>query len=341
MDENQIKREFLEEAGELIDDCEAAFHLLEECATDQTSIDRLFRDLHTVKGSAGVTGFESLSKFVHKMEDLVNIYREQGFIPEQSHTILLDSIDWVALWIDKLKNDMNFEPEASDLDDHLNMLKVKENVIPFDPASKQEESGFVIFEENGHSEEALPTVLVVDDETTMLKVLDTYLMDLPIRVLTANSAKQGLELFNTEQIDVIVSDLRMPDMNGIEFISKIRETSQSVEVIFLTAHANKESLEEFIKLRTFGFVDKAEGRIPLTNSVINAMKTKKVQDAVRILTKLNFEIYLDFSLIRSKKGQDMSKIEDRIQRNLEKVAKLSSIVADPELVLNYDTREIA
>ena len=176
----------------------------------------------------------------------------------------------------------------------------------------------------------------MDDEEAMLKVIEGYLLDVPIEIFKANSALEGFTIFKRENIDLIVSDLKMPDMNGLEFIRKVRESDQNVEVIFLSAHANRSSLEQFMKLRTFAFVDKSDSHIEIVNTVLNGLKAKKVTDAVSLITKLNFEIYLDFNLLSN--GKDVS---NRIREKLEKVARLSNIIGDTDLVLNSDIKKIA
>ncbi|SMF04813.1 response regulator [Pseudobacteriovorax antillogorgiicola] len=334
MSQVDIRREFIEEATELIEDCEVALTNLSKQSYNPEAVDRLFRDLHTVKGSAGVVGFSKLSEFVHAVEDAVNLYREQGKIPDQSLTILVEANDWIAFWLEKLADDMDYCPGDVELLDHLNMLKVKEN-IDLRVELKDNAPSFGTFEDEP-SEDNQPTVMLVDDEPTMLQILETYLSDLPVNFVKANSAQEGLEQFNKNEVDVIVSDLRMPDMNGVDFITEVRKRDQKVEVVFFSAHANRQSLEQFIKLRTFAFIDKSESRIEILNTVANAVKTKRVADALACLTKLNFEIYLDFNLLRNGKP-----VEDRIQSKLEKVAKLTSIISDPELVLGMDLKRIA
>ena len=285
MSEIDIKQEFLDEATELLDDCEEIYAKLADDLHSIKCIDHLFRNLHTVKGSAGVVGFMELSKFVHRVEDLVNIYRENGSLTEQSRTVLLGCNDSIASWVEELKDDFDYSPDAENIGQHLKILEDKLNLSASKHIQKQEEiSGFGFFEDMDDTSSKLPKVLVVDDEASILSIMETYLMDEPIEVFTATSAKEGLEIFRTNSIDVIVSDLSMPEITGLEFVKQVRKEDEKVEVIFLSAHADRSSLEDFIKLRTFAFVDKSNAHYEIVTAVNNALKSKKVSDALTLMT---------------------------------------------------------
>lgn len=329
---DEIKREFLEEAAELLQDSDQMLTSLRDAGSDQESIDRLFRNLHTVKGSAGVVGFMDFSSFLHRVEDLIDSYRQEGEVPSSSISILVACNDFACDWIEQLAEDFDYSPDVTPFEEQLLSL-YDQSDKPVEPKPLPAQ-GFSSFDEEDEKTQA--TILIVDDEPTILKILETYLGDLPFKVIKANSGDEGLRAYRENHIDVIVSDLRMPEMGGIEFIQRVREEDPHVEVIFLSAQADRESMEQFIKLRTFGFVDKAEGRVEITNMVINAAKSKKVADAIKILTKLNFEIYMDFNLLQSGR-----QVNGRIRNNLEKVARLTSLIGDPDLIMDTDLEKIA
>ncbi|MCB0344748.1 MAG: response regulator [Bdellovibrionales bacterium] len=81
------------------------------------------------------------------------------------------------------------------------------------------------------------TLLLVDDCKDQLTIFKTILENQRYRVLVANSAAKGLELLEREQIDLVVSDIMMPDMSGTEFLQVIRQTDKlkNLPVIMLTA----------------------------------------------------------------------------------------------------------
>ena len=81
------------------------------------------------------------------------------------------------------------------------------------------------------------TLLFVDDEANILAALRRLFRPLGYRVLTAESAEQGLDLLRNESVDLVVSDMRMPVMNGARFLELVREGWPDVIRILLTGYA--------------------------------------------------------------------------------------------------------
>jgi CheY-like chemotaxis protein len=69
------------------------------------------------------------------------------------------------------------------------------------------------------------TILAVDDEEGILKSLRRLLADLDAEVLTATSGKKALDMLKSRDISLIISDQRMPEMTGVEFLQRSREVS--------------------------------------------------------------------------------------------------------------------
>jgi two-component system response regulator MtrA len=84
-------------------------------------------------------------------------------------------------------------------------------------------------------------VLVVDDDPIMHRVLRLYLQRNGYHMITANNGRQALELAEREQPQVIVLDVRMPEMGGLPALRKLKESqsTKSIPVIVLTVHADR------------------------------------------------------------------------------------------------------
>ena len=82
------------------------------------------------------------------------------------------------------------------------------------------------------------TILVVDDDEMVLSLLEADLRRAGFAVLTAANGKEALAIALRELVDIIVSDISMPEMDGLEFCERIRQSSEHVDIpfIFLTAH---------------------------------------------------------------------------------------------------------
>jgi len=80
------------------------------------------------------------------------------------------------------------------------------------------------------------TVLFVDDEVNILKALQRLLRNEPMNVLTASRPEQAIELIEREQVKVVVTDQRMPEMSGVDMLSSIRERNPSIVRMMLTGY---------------------------------------------------------------------------------------------------------
>lgn len=97
-------------------------------------------------------------------------------------------------------------------------------------------------------------VLLVDDEETFVETLSKRLILRRLDVLTAASAGEALGILGQEQIDVVVLDVSMPDVGGIEATQMIRKAHPSVEIILLTGHASLEASMEGMTMGAFDYL---------------------------------------------------------------------------------------
>ena len=84
------------------------------------------------------------------------------------------------------------------------------------------------------------SILVVDDEPNYQIVLSELLKDEGYEVFTADSAEAALPLLRTTDLDLVLTDMKMPGMDGIEFLKKIKEFDPELPVILITAYAEVE-----------------------------------------------------------------------------------------------------
>jgi len=101
-----------------------------------------------------------------------------------------------------------------------------------------------------------PRVLLVDDETDFLESLGQRLKLRGLPTLTAVSGPEALEVLDRQPVDVVVLDVRMPGMDGIETLRRIKESHPRVEVVMLTGHADLESSLEGMRFGLFDYLTK-------------------------------------------------------------------------------------
>ncbi|MEQ1438420.1 sigma-54 dependent transcriptional regulator [Fontimonas sp. SYSU GA230001] len=91
-------------------------------------------------------------------------------------------------------------------------------------------------------------VLVVDDEDNMRRVLEIMLSRRGYRTLSAANGRAAFELLSSQSVDLVISDLRMPEMTGIELLRKLREAGNEVPLVMITAQGSIESAVEAMRL---------------------------------------------------------------------------------------------
>ena len=91
-------------------------------------------------------------------------------------------------------------------------------------------------------------VLFVDDEKNLLKSFQRIFLNEPIKVYLANNGEEALGILSTENIDLIVTDIKMPNMHGMEFIEEIRKMGLSIPIYIYSAY-NKMLEDRIAKTR--------------------------------------------------------------------------------------------
>src|ERR1700704_249220 len=101
-----------------------------------------------------------------------------------------------------------------------------------------------------------PTVLVVDDEPDLCELLSITLQRMNLDPRTASSVADAQRLLKTEHLDLCLTDMQLPDGDGLELVKWIQHYSPSVPVAVITAHGNMETAVRALKLGAFDFVSK-------------------------------------------------------------------------------------
>src|ERR671929_2195820 len=102
----------------------------------------------------------------------------------------------------------------------------------------------------------MANLLIVDDEPGMRQLLSLVFGRAGHRVRAAEDGAKALELLRQEPVDLIISDVKMPDMNGIELLRRVREFLPDAGVVLMTAFATVETAREAFKLGADDFIQK-------------------------------------------------------------------------------------
>lgn len=125
---------------------------------------------------------------------------------------------------------------------------------------------------------APPRVLVVDDEEDFLETLVNRLRRRGVPTEGALSGHRALEMLEAESFDVVVLDVRMPGMDGLEALKEIKDRWPFVEVIMLTGHGSVESGIQGMRLGAFDYVMKPADLEDLLEKIHQAHERRSLRE---------------------------------------------------------------
>ena len=164
-----------------------------------------------------------------------------------------------------------------------------------------------------------PKVLLVDDEKSILDSLYRFCRQRKMNASRANSGAEGLEMMDTETFDVIISDMRMPNMDGAEFLSKARQKSPDTMRILLTGYADMEAVISAVnEAKIYNYLNKPWDENMLESVIHSALDFKKKEDE-----RLSLAREID------KKNKELEELNDSLEKKVaERTAELQQAIDD-------------
>ena len=130
-------------------------------------------------------------------------------------------------------------------------------------------------------------ILIIEDEEPIRRVLVRILTDedSSFEIHEASDGKKGLDLIKNDSYDLVLCDIKMPKVDGIELLQRTRKTNSTIPFIMLTGHGNIVTAVESMKLGAYDFISKPPDLNRLINSVRNALEKKELVAENKILRK--------------------------------------------------------
>ncbi|WP_287125956.1 response regulator [Desulfobacter sp.] len=119
-------------------------------------------------------------------------------------------------------------------------------------------------------------VLIIDDEQEFTEALAERMTNRGMTVSTSSSAIEGLQSVEEQSFDVVVLDLQMPEMDGIETLKILKKKRPELQVILLTGHATVEKGIEAMKLGAMDLLEKPADMTTLTEKIKKAQAKKMI-----------------------------------------------------------------
>ncbi len=127
------------------------------------------------------------------------------------------------------------------------------------------------------------TIIIVDDEEIVLSSLSSFLnLETEYTIKTFTSAKEAIGFISENEIDLVISDYLMPEMDGISFLSRVRDISPEVPRIILTGYADKENAIKAInEVGLFQYIEKPWDNDDLLIIIRNGLERQKLMKKLK------------------------------------------------------------
>lgn len=134
-----------------------------------------------------------------------------------------------------------------------------------------------------------PSILIVDDEASILKSLGGILADDGFEILTATNGYEALKTLETDSPDLVLLDIWMPGIDGIETLKEIKKHHPGTQVVMITGHGTIETAVNATKMGAYDFVEKPISIDKVIVAINNALNFRRLEEENRYLRKKTIE----------------------------------------------------
>ena len=159
-------------------------------------------------------------------------------------------------------------------------------------------------------------ILVIDDEKPTLSMFRLFLGAYGYTVLTAENGKEGLELFMKEKPSIVLTDIKMPGMDGFEVLKRIKTADASAEVIVITGHGDMDLAIKALDFDATDFIKKPIQKAALDEALRRAEERLKIANE-KEESRISFRTLDDVTILEIK-GNVTSSSEPALWDNYEK-----------------------
>ena len=158
------------------------------------------------------------------------------------------------------------------------------------------------------------TILYIEDNDKTREQVSEILKLFSDNVIVTSNGLEAIEIYKTKDIQLIITDIEMPKLNGMDFVKIIRETDTKTPIIVTTAHATTEYLLSFANLNIQGYLVKPLMYKKLQNTLENVLKYIKASHYIKLRENLYFDKELNV-IIKNREKIKLNK-EERLLLNL-------------------------
>jgi DNA-binding NtrC family response regulator len=155
----------------------------------------------------------------------------------------------------------------------------------------------------------MKSILIIDDDPLIRKTLSSHLSKADYEVSMAEDGEEGLRDYEESMPDLTILDIRLPDMSGIEVLSRIREKDKNASIIIMTAYDDMKTTVDAIKLGAFEYLVKPLDYVELDLTINKAFQMQSLEDKVSYLVEEQQKEYtIDNIIGRSQQMREVFKL---------------------------------
>ena len=158
-------------------------------------------------------------------------------------------------------------------------------------------------------------ILVIDDEAAQKDVLTGYLKKKGYKIFSASSGREGIEITGRNPVDIILSDFKMPDLNGIKVLEQVKKINPEISFVIVTAYGTVENAVKAMRLGAFDYISKPVDLDELDLMIERVIEHKNLKSENQLLKTQLQEKYKIASIVSQ-------------SQKMEKVINLAARVAD-------------
>lgn len=177
------------------------------------------------------------------------------------------------------------------------------------------------------------TILYVEDDEDTIEVMKNTLSEFSKNIIIAKNSQEAMDIISTKDINLIITDIEMPDKNGIEFIREVRSTNLNIPVVVFTAYSTKDYLLECVNLNIQGYIQK-----PISYQKIKDV-LYKVIDYLDIKVESNIKITDEIEFDFSKQDLRNIKLGEPIKVNRKELKTIEVLLKNKNYVVTYEQIE--
>jgi CheY-like chemotaxis protein len=356
---SDLASEFYLEAEELFNEAEEALLRLEENGSFEAEYVNLFRSFHSLKGASGMLGFLKLQKHMHVLETNLSNIKVNGEITTDQLTYFLKGIDFGKKAMlneagaevfdmefpsdNSILNIVQGKPDdkeveyAGDIKEHIKCLENEspetleayKNVIDnFNKVSNFNNINERKARIEAENDKPIFEIAIIDDEVDILEILNDFFIDKNVKVHIFSSFTDFKESYSSTNVDVVLTDFKMPDHDGLDVLKFVRSKSPFLPVIFLSGFLDKNIIIKALGDGVSGVIEKPiQFNNVYAQTKQNALKYKTLKLLNRSIDLLifNYKNYDDY-LKSVNKTDERIFLKDEVKNILQLKKQIFSLV---------------